>query len=124
MLIFTKKPIKMNQQTFLQNLKDAPYSDQLIQAWMDYFTGNQLSEVIEATQVAQAQWEKYKHFADPIEFIDQLIGFYTADGVPRVMVYPILLNMSRDIRSKFITQQALQQMTRMSEGTFDVFEIH
>jgi hypothetical protein len=114
----------MTKKTFIKNLKDAPYSDQLIQAWMDYFTGNQLVEVVEATQVAQAEWDKYKHFADPLEFIDQLIGFYTADGVPRVMVYPIFLNMSRDIRSKFITSQALDQLTKMCEGTFDVFEIH
>jgi len=114
----------MNQQTFLQNLKDAPYSDQLIQMWMDTFTGKQLEEAIEATQVAQAEWDRYKHFADPIDFIDQVIGFYTADGVPRVLVYPILLNMSKDIRTKFIIEQALQRMTLMSDGTFDVFEMN
>jgi hypothetical protein len=113
----------MKKKTFLQNLKDAPYSDKLIQTWIEYYTGKELDLVIEATEVAQEQWNKYKHFANPADFIDQLIGFYTADGVPRVMVYPILLNMSQEIRSKFITQQALQQMTRQSEGTYDIFEL-
>lgn len=112
----------MNTQTFLQNLKNSPYQDELIQMWMDYFKGENIKPYLEAVEGAQNGWDKVRPLGcSEQEFIDRLFNFYIE--LPRVMVYPILLNMSRDIRSKFINSQALEAMTHNSEGTYDVFDI-
>jgi hypothetical protein len=113
----------MNKQTFLKNLQTAPYTYELIQMWMDYFNDDDITPYLEGVEAAQNAWNRVRPLGCPEqEFIDRLFNFYIE--LPRVMVYPILLNMSEDIRGKFLSFQALEAMTHIEEGTYDVFDIH
>jgi hypothetical protein len=113
----------MTKKTFIKNLKEAPFNDELIENWLDFFKNPEtLQEYIEATEALNRAWIAMGILTTPDEFINKTIYSYYED-VPRVLVYPMLLNACDEIREAFILERAMASVVHYKVGEIDVFDL-
>ena len=113
----------MTEKTFIKNLKEAPFNDELIENWLDFFKNPEtLQDFIEATEAMNRVWITMREETTPDEFINKTIYLHYED-VPRVLVYPMLLNACDEIRTAFILERAMASVVHFKVGEMDVFDL-
>ena len=113
----------MTKKTFIKNLKEAPFNDELIENWLDFFKNPEtLEDFIEATEAMNRMWIFKRKETTPDEFINKFI-YSSNEDVPRVLVYPMLLNGCDEIREAFILERAMASVVHFKVGEIDVFDL-
>ena len=104
---------------FINTLKEAPYSDNLIDMWLETFKEEQnLYQFLQAIELNNRQWEEFKaNGVECGEYVNLVVKHYTEEqGIPFNLVIPILIGSCEEIRDTFLAQQALKSITHIKLG--------
>jgi len=98
---------------FIQTLKDAPYSDNLIDMWLETFKDeHNLNQFMSAIELNNRQWAEYKKGGVQVgEYVKLVVKHYKEEqGIPHNLVIPILIGSCEEIRDTFLAQEAMKSI--------------
>ena len=108
------KNYKNKKSTFLSKLKNSPYSDKLIDMWMETFKDDFIClQFIKAIDLTNSQWKKFENNGISIEeFVDAIYTSYTnAQDISHNLGITVLIGSCDEISNQFIVSQLIKNIT-------------
>jgi hypothetical protein len=114
------------KKSFLSKLKNSPYSDTLINQWMETFKDESVcSQFLEAIRMNNEQWREYKNGGVTItEWVDAIYKHYTQEQeLPHNLAITILIGSCNDISNEFIAREAMKSIKVSQENGITIFDM-
>ena len=114
------------KRVFISRLKNAPYSDNLIDMWMETFKDDSnCIQFLRAIKLNNEQWKEYKKGGVEIsDYVEAIYNHYTqVQDIPHNLVIPILIGSCDEIRDTFIAGEALKNIKILQENGVTIFDM-
>jgi len=98
---------------FLNKLKDSPYSDKLINMWLETLQDDyNCSQYLESIKLNNSQWESYKQHGISVDEYNQCVVNHYKDiqGLPHTLVIPILVGSCDEISNSFLASEMMKNL--------------
>lgn len=109
----------MTPQQFINTLKESPYSDKLIDMWLETFKDpSNTKPYLQAIKLNNRQWKEFKSGGvECSEYVNLVVKHYKEEqGLPHNWVIPILIGSCEEIRDTFLAQEALKSIIHIKLG--------
>jgi hypothetical protein len=117
---------QIKKRVFLSRLKNAPYTDNLIDMWMKTFKDDSVCiQFLEAIKLNDKQWKEYKEGGVEIsDYVNLIYKHYTQEQeIPHNLVLPILIGSCDEISNAFIAGQALKNIKILEKNGVTIFDM-